>query len=147
MDREITSRIQLKRRYVATPEQVFDSWTDPGKIGAWMFGPAVRDEEVVHLATDPRAGGGFSFVVRRNGEEIEHIGKYLEVNRPGRLAFTWGTAEDLPDTTQVTIEINPADLGAELTLTHRLNPNWEGDVRKIEVSWSKMLDALGRALE
>jgi len=50
-----------------------------------MFGPAIRDEEIVHLALAPKVGGSFSFLVTRNGEDIEHVGKYLEIVRPSRL--------------------------------------------------------------
>jgi uncharacterized protein YndB with AHSA1/START domain len=33
---------------------------------------------------DARIGGSFSFVVRRQGEEIDHMGTYLEIDRPQR---------------------------------------------------------------
>lgn len=55
-----------------------------------MFGPAVRDEAIVRLDLAPHVGGSFSFVVRRQGEEINHVGTYLEIERRRRLVFTWG---------------------------------------------------------
>ncbi|WP_335342470.1 SRPBCC domain-containing protein [Polycladomyces zharkentensis] len=64
-------------------------------IGKWMFGPAhpEREEEVVRISLDPRVGGSFSFVVRRQGQEMDHVGEYLEIERPRRLVFTWGGGE------------------------------------------------------
>lgn len=50
---------------------------------------ALRDEEILHLAVDPRAGGGFSCKLEQDDEVVEHTGKYLEVVRPRRLAFSW----------------------------------------------------------
>lgn len=38
---------------------------------------------------DASAGGRFSFLVLRGGEEIDHVGEYIALERPRRLAFTW----------------------------------------------------------
>jgi uncharacterized protein YndB with AHSA1/START domain len=123
---------------------VFDAWLDPQLIGAWMFGHATPDEEVVRIAVDPRVGGSFSFVVRRNGQEIDHVGEYLEIERPRRLVFTWAVRENLPETSRVTIEITPATGGADLTLTHELDPKWAGYAERTEEGWTKILTALAR---
>ena len=110
--------------YDLAPERVFDAWLDPALIGKWMFGPAVRDEEIVRLSVDARVGGSFSFLVRRQGTEIDHVGQYLEIDRPRRLVFTWGTADDLPDTSRVTIDIAGRAGGCDLTLTHEMDAKW-----------------------
>jgi uncharacterized protein YndB with AHSA1/START domain len=81
-------QVCVTRRFDAAPDRVFDAWLNPELIRAWMFGPAVRGEEVVRITNDPRVGGSFSFVVRRQGEEINHVGEYLEIQRPWRLVFT-----------------------------------------------------------
>src|SRR5882762_3623943 len=75
--------------FSTSPERVFDAFLDPKMIGQFMFGPGVRDEEIVSLTNDPRVGGSFSYVVRRQGEEIDHTGEYTEIKRPGHLVFTW----------------------------------------------------------
>jgi len=93
-------------------------------IGKWMFGPALRDEEIVRLSLDARVGGSFSFVVRRQGEEIDHMGEYLEIDRPRRLVFTWGIRMETADSSRVTIDIAPLEKGCELTLVHELHPDW-----------------------
>jgi uncharacterized protein YndB with AHSA1/START domain len=67
-------QVRVTRRFDATPDRVFDAWLNPESIGAWMFGPAVREEEVVRIINDPRVGGSFSVVVGRQGEEIHHGG-------------------------------------------------------------------------
>ena len=58
-------------------ERVFDAWLDTGMIGQFMFGPSVRDEEIVRLTNEPRMGGHFSFVVRRQGKEFNQDRKDL----------------------------------------------------------------------
>jgi uncharacterized protein YndB with AHSA1/START domain len=123
MSTEPSPIARVMRRFSASPERVFDAWLDPGMIGKWMFGPVLRDEEVVRIVVDPRVGGSFSFVVRRQGTEIDHIGEYLEIGRPRRLAFTWGARQD-SDSSRVIVEIVPLETGSELTLTHELHPAW-----------------------
>ena len=138
--------IRVTRRYAASAERVFDAWLDPATIGRWMFGPAVRDEEVLHLRVDARVGGGFSFLVRRDGQEIDHVGTYREIDRPRRLVFTWGIAGESRDESQVTIDIAPLESGCELTLTHEMDPRWAEYAARTEAGWTRMMEALGRAL-
>jgi uncharacterized protein YndB with AHSA1/START domain len=147
MNFESNANVRITRRFSASPEQVFDAWLDPVMIGKWMFGPAYpeREEEVVRISLDPRVGGSFSFVVRRQGQEIDHVGKYLEIDRPRRLVFTWGVA-NVGDSSRVIIDIIPLEKGCELTLTHELHPNWVDFASRAEASWTKMLDVLAATL-
>ncbi len=138
--------VRVTRRYHASPERVFDSWLDPAMIGKWMFGPALRDEEVLRIAVDARVGGSFSFLVRRQGVEIDHVGEYLEIERPRRLVFTWATHDSLPDTSRVIIDIVAQDTGCELTLVHEMHPKWADYAGRVEQGWTKMLATLGQTL-
>jgi uncharacterized protein YndB with AHSA1/START domain len=137
--------VRVTRRFSASPERVFNAWLDPGMIGRWMFGPALRDEEVVRISVDARIGGAFSFVVRRQGQEIEHLGKYLEMDRPHRIVFTWATA-DTEDVSRVIVDIVPLEAGCELSLTHELHPDWADFASRAEDGWTKMLNALSATL-
>ena len=138
--------VRVNHCFPASAEAVFDAWLDPELIGKWMFGPAVRDEQVVRTLIDPRVGGAFSFVVRRQGKEINHLGEYLTLERPHRLVFTWTTADSLPATSRVTIEILSLENQCELTLTHEIQPEWLDYAARIEESWSKMLHVLEATL-
>jgi uncharacterized protein YndB with AHSA1/START domain len=138
---------RVARRYTAAATKVFDAWLDPLLLGRWMFGPAVRDEEILRLDNDARAGGRFSFAVRRQGHEIEHVGEYVEMIRPRRLAFTWAIREQLPDNSLVTIDILSYETGCELSLNHELHPDWSAYLDRTEAAWSKMLDALAVAVK
>jgi uncharacterized protein YndB with AHSA1/START domain len=139
-------RVSVSRHFDESPERLFDAWLDPEMIGNWMFGPALREEEVLRIASDARVGGSFSFLVRRQGQEIDHIGKYREIDRPRRLVFTWGIAGDSEDESLVVIEIVPQGTGAELTLTHEMDPKWADYASRAKSAWAKMLDALETAI-
>jgi uncharacterized protein YndB with AHSA1/START domain len=139
--------VRVTRRYRFAPERVFDAFLDTSLIGAWMFGPRVRSEEIVRLELEARVGGVFSFVVRRDGAEINHVGRYLEIDRPRRLAFTWGIEGESAEESRVMVEIAPVENGCELTLTHEMHPKWAEFTARAEEAWAKMLEALASALE
>jgi uncharacterized protein YndB with AHSA1/START domain len=146
MNRETNVKVNVKRQFSAAPESVFDAWLDPEMIGRWMFGPALREEEVLRIALDARVGGSFSFLVRRQGMEIDHIGKYREIDRPRRLVFTWGIAGESADESLVIIEIVPRETGCELSLTHEMDAKWAEYADRTEAGWTKMLGILDTTL-
>ena len=139
--------VRVGGRFSASAERVFDAWLSPAMIGRFMFGPQLREEEIVRLSLDARVGGAFSFVVRRKGEEIDHIGRYLEIERPRRLAFTWAVAPEPEDSSRVVIKIAPLASECELTLTHEMQPKWADLAPRVEQGWSTMLGALAKALD
>lgn len=146
MNTELSAHATVTYHFSVSAEDVFDAWLDTFMIGRFMFGPDVRDEEIVSLKTDAKKGGSFSFVVRRDNEEIDHVGEYLEIERPLRLVFTWAVRQDLPDNSRVVIDIIPNSKGADLTLTQEMPANWEHYIDNVETSWMKMLTALDKVL-
>ncbi|MDP3072107.1 MAG: SRPBCC family protein [Opitutaceae bacterium] len=131
-------------RFTISAERVFDAWLDVTLLGRWMYGPAVRDERIVRLALEPKVGGKFSFVVDRQGTEVDHVGEYLEIDRPRRLVFTWATRDSLPDTSRVIVEITALDQGCDVKLTHEMGAQWTAFADKAAGAWAKMLTALER---
>jgi uncharacterized protein YndB with AHSA1/START domain len=142
--------VQVDRRFDASCERVFDAWLDPGTLGHWMFGPEVRDEEIVRLDVDARVGGKFSFVVRRGNEQLDHVGEYEGIDRPRRLGFTWAAhaVGDSADeaSSHVSIEITPRSDGCELVLTHKMDRKWADYADRTHAGWTTMLEALDRHL-
>jgi uncharacterized protein YndB with AHSA1/START domain len=132
--------------FSVSPERVFDAFLSTEMVGKFMFGPQLRDEEIVSLTNEPWEGGSFSYVVRRDGQLINHIGKYVEIAYPRRLVFTWQVEEEGSDRSEVIIEIAPIIDGCELTLTHEMARKWEGFVEQSKVAWGKMLDKLTEIL-
>lgn len=131
------------RRFAVPPARVFDAWLDPALVGRWMF--AAGGDEIVHIRLDPRVGGAFSFKVRRGEQEVDHVGEYREIERPRRLAFTWGVVgDDASD--GVTVDIVPLEDGCEVTVSHRMHPSWTEFAPKAAEAWATMLGALDAAL-
>lgn len=138
------SKVVVTRCFNAARERVFDAWLDQDLIGRWMFGRKLRDEDVMSITLEPRVGGRFSFVVRRDGERIDHVGEYLAIERPHHLAFSWGIAG--LDSSRVVVEIAPRPPGCELTLTHELDPDWADHAERTRGGWSTLLHALDSEL-
>jgi uncharacterized protein YndB with AHSA1/START domain len=136
--------VHVTHSFSAAPERVFDAWLKPDMIGTFMFGPRLREEQIIHLKTDPRIGGAFSFLVKRGGMEIDHFGTYREIARPRRLVFTWGIAGASADESMVEIDIVATARGCELTLTHNMDPKWAEFADRTRMGWTTMLSALGR---
>lgn len=139
---KVRPKVKVTKSFNISAEKIFDAWLDPEKVGQWMFGPDVRDEEIVTMEIDPEEGGLFSFAVRRDGEIINHIGTYQELERPHRLVFTWGIESVSEDESVVTIDIDSTENGCRLTLVHELDPKWEEYAEQTKEGWGHMLDKL-----
>jgi uncharacterized protein YndB with AHSA1/START domain len=137
------SRVSVSRRYDAPPEAVFDAWLDPARARKFLF--ATPTGEMVRVEIDGRAGGSFVITERRNGEDIEHAGEYLEVDRPRRIAFAFAVPKYSTERTHVTIDIVPAGSGgAELMLTQEdVLAGYEERTRE---GWKGILEGLAGAL-
>lgn len=69
----------------ATPEEVFDAYTDPRKQRLWLsaLGP---DDGAVETTVDLRPGGRWEARFRPNPETHVHdVQTYVEIDRPHRL--------------------------------------------------------------
>jgi uncharacterized protein YndB with AHSA1/START domain len=136
--------LHVTQRFAVSPARVYDAWLDQELLGRWMFGLTMQDE-VVRIAIDPHVGGRFSFVVRRNGQELDHTGAYLELERPRKLVFTWGIA-GYGNPARVELAIAPVESGTELTLTTWMPPEWADYAERTRNGWSKILGALAATI-
>jgi uncharacterized protein YndB with AHSA1/START domain len=140
--KESAAVVKVVRKFNAAPERVFDAWLDPEKIRSWMLAPGPG--EVVRIQLDVRVGGKFSFVVRRADGEVDHVGEYLELDRPRKLAFTWGVPKYSSEMSRVSIDFAPAGSGTEVTLVHEGVPE-EYRGRTAE-GWGTILGAIDRSI-
>ncbi len=136
------STIQVKHHFKAAPERVFDAWLDPQKARNFLF--ATRTGEIVRCDIDPRVGGAFKITDRRDGEDIDHTGQYLEIDRPKKLVFTLAVPKYSPLYTTVTLEIQPAEDGCNLTLTHE--GVLEEYAKETPKGWTMIFESLERVI-
>jgi uncharacterized protein YndB with AHSA1/START domain len=136
--------VRVTRRFAASAERVFDAFLDPEKAGRFMFATATG--QMVRAEVDPRVGGRYLFVDRRDGEDVEHHGEYLVIDRPRRLVFSFSVQKYSTDADRVEIDIVPLDAGCELTLTHEMKPEWAEYAGRTEEGWTNIIEGLARTL-
>ncbi|MGH7025467.1 MAG: SRPBCC family protein [Caulobacteraceae bacterium] len=134
----------VKCRFAVPPERVFDAFLDAAIARRFLFATAAGEMIVAEI--DARIGGEFTFVDRRpEMGDVRHVGEYLEIDRPTRLAFTFAVPQFDPRMTRVTIEIAADGEGCALTLTHAGVPDEWGE--RSQDGWRRMLTGLEPALK
>ena len=135
---------RVNRVFPYPAERVFDAWLDPQLARQFLF--ATPGGELVRAEVDPRVGGRFVFTDRRDGEDVEHYGEYLEIDRPHRLVFQYGIRgfDAPPDV--VSIEFVPHPDGCEVTLAHAMGAEFAEYRERTEKGWTTVLESLGNAL-
>jgi uncharacterized protein YndB with AHSA1/START domain len=143
MDNAPFVAIRLAQRFDAPAERVFDAWIDPAIAGQWLFATASRP--VARVEIDARAGGEFHFESRYHGEDLVQAGRYLELDRPRRIAFTLPARSRPSDLTRVRVEIESEESGCRLTLVHESVLRDEATL--VEGRWAGMLYGLATIVE
>ena len=139
--------LTVTHRYPYPAEKVFDAWLNPKVASRFLF--TAPGGEIVRCDIDARPGGRFTIVDRRTdmGEmsgDIEHVGEYLEIDRPRRLVFTFAVPKFDPTATTVTVEISPDGDGCVLTLHHDgVTEDW---AKSTVEGWTMILAALEAAV-
>jgi uncharacterized protein YndB with AHSA1/START domain len=110
--------LELGCALAAPRERVFRLLTDPAEVATW-WGPHGFTTPEVQL--DAAVGGAYRFRMQPPEGEAFHLsGRFLAVDRPRRLVFTFGWEEPAPDDTEtvVTVLLAPGGAGTELSLRH-----------------------------
>jgi uncharacterized protein YndB with AHSA1/START domain len=135
-------KLTVSHTYSAPAERVFDAWLDPAKAGRFLF--ATPDGEMIKVEIDPVVGGRFNFTDRRGADDVEHIGEYLEIDRPRRLVFEFGVPMYSPERGRVEVDIEAlAEGGCKLTLTAWVDPEY---AERTEQGWAMILGNLDKVV-
>ena len=134
--------VQVRRVLRATPQDVFEAWTDARLLQQWLCpGPGVVGE----VTCDPVVGGAYRLVMVFDDGAYEVTGEYLEVDPPHRLIFTWLTDRTAGQHTQVTVNIRPDGDLTELTIIHERLPS-DSYRDSASWAWTNVVDKLDRIL-
>jgi uncharacterized protein YndB with AHSA1/START domain len=138
------AELRVVHNYAAAPERIFDAFLDPAIARRFLF--ATPTGEMIRAEVDARVGGKFTFVDRRpDMGDVLHTGEYLEIDRPKRLAFTFGVPQFRAEFSTVVLDFAPAPGGGcELTLTQSdVAEEWADRSRE---GWGMILGALEKTL-
>lgn len=137
-------KVTVSRRFDAPAERVFDAWLDADAARHWLF--TMPDTDPVRAEIDPRIGGAFTFVDRRDGEEVTHEGTFLDLDRPTRLRLRFWVADKPDAVDMLDVRFEADGDGCLLTLTHELHPDWAAYEAYTLKAWEAMFDLLAGVL-
>jgi uncharacterized protein YndB with AHSA1/START domain len=124
----------------AAPGDVFDMFVDADKLVRWIG---------ISADLEARTDGRFSFEVMP-GQYC--LGRYVIVDRPRRIVFTWGWSDPSigvpPGSSEVEVTFAPQDSGrsTRMRLVHRGLPDAERGVMLHDDGWTRFLARLQAAL-
>src|SRR5437660_2636899 len=126
MKTEQNLKLEIKRVINAPRDRVYEAWTNPAQLKQW-FGP--ENVQTRELVADVRVGGKFRWDLNNaEGEKMTCRGEYRELQPGKKIVFTWQWEDDEDwenHISIVTVELDDADGGTELRLTHEKLPNEE----------------------
>ena len=128
------SEVVVTRWIAASPPTVFAFFTDSERWAAWQG---------VGGTVAAWAGGQLRVIMP---DAAAASGQFIEVVPPRRIVFTWGWEGNEipipPGSSTVIIELEPADNGTLLRLTHYGLPADAGELHR--KGWERYLDRLTR---
>ena len=136
--------LRMERTYRAPAQAVFDAWTSEEVMRRWWH--AEHDWETTEAAVDLRVGGAVRVVMRNPHDDVEYGGggRYTEIDRPRRLAFTW-LWDDTTSRQLIEIDFEERDGATVVRFSH--GGLWdEQAVRDHEGGWTRCFDNLEREL-
>jgi len=134
----------VTRLLPASPAVVYDEWLDPVALSDWMCPLPSR---ATSIDLEPMLGGRLRIEIEENGVRFVVRGRYVELDRPFRLSFTW-SCSTWPDPTLeslVTVTLEPHGDGETLmTIQHTLLPPDLTDQH--QSGWARIAEQLAMEL-
>jgi uncharacterized protein YndB with AHSA1/START domain len=103
--------ITVSRLIAATPERIFDVWIDPKSPGSMWYG-------LERVILDPVVDGLFYHAVKFEGRVWPHYGRFVRLDRPHNLEFTWVSEATKGIETVVLVTLEPKGAETEVMLRH-----------------------------
>ncbi|WP_394828642.1 SRPBCC domain-containing protein [Pendulispora albinea] len=102
--------LTVSRRIQAPPEAVFAAWTDPEKFRKWF--------DTTQLVLEAEPGKLYFLEVAYDNKLWAHYGRYLRVERPRLVEFTWMSEGTEGKESIVKVELTPIGEATDLRIVH-----------------------------
>lgn len=150
----LSTIVRVTHAYACSAERVYDAWLDPQQACKFLFATPPQGE-IIRCDIEPGINGCFTITDRRQAPdasvtaEVEHCGRFLQLDRPRRIAFSFSVPQFSDNESAVIVDIVPQGDGCELTLRHDLGPADDAIemLEKAEEGWARILANLGQALQ
>lgn len=134
----------IVRDFAASRGRVWDAWTNPDVMAQWMH-PETLVTPRESVSADLRVGGLYTYTMQIVGTEMEFptAGRYLHVEPPRRLDFTWGSPGDVDNAPRISIEFEEIDENStRMTFALTGIPNDSGSDASAYDGWSSAFNVL-----
>ncbi|MDQ2744900.1 MAG: SRPBCC domain-containing protein [Chloroflexota bacterium] len=113
---DMGSILSIVRSFDAPRERVWRAWTEPAELIHWWWPERFQTVHEVDL----REGGRYRFHSADLPDfgVLAFRGRFLEVNPPERLVYTWQWEYDPESETRVSVEFLDRDRQTELRVLH-----------------------------
>jgi uncharacterized protein YndB with AHSA1/START domain len=122
-----TLEFKFERTIPAPPNEVFDAWLNPKTPG----NPWNAAEKFI---LDPKVDGLFFWTLKGTS----HYGRFMEIERPGRIQHTWVSPNTVGEESTVTVTFKKQGEDTLMTLVHSDLPD-HGRARGHERGWNYFL--------
>jgi uncharacterized protein YndB with AHSA1/START domain len=79
--------------------------------------------------------------------DAAHTGRYLVIDRPHRLVFSFSADGFATEPDRVAIELLELPTGCQVTLVHEMKPGWAAYADRTQAGWGVILDGLTAVLD
>jgi uncharacterized protein YndB with AHSA1/START domain len=144
-DRSPGHVLEIERTFDASPEEVFDAWTNEEVLRRWFH--ADPEWETPTAEVDVRVGGRLRLVMRdpQAGEDHGASGEYTVVDPPRRLAFTWTWDDQDSERQLIELEFTASDGATTVRMTsHGISTEERRDSHR--EGWGICFDNMDQAL-
>ena len=129
----------VRRRIRASPERLFDAWTQPEHLRVW-WGP--RPVTCSGADVDLRIGGRYRIAnALPDGKTVIIEGAFREIERPRKLVYTWQMGLGEAETSLVTVRFEAHGEETEVVVVHENVPSAAARDSH-EAGWNGCLDGL-----
>ena len=132
------TEVTVVRTIPASPENVYDLWINPKSPG----GPWYGGERVI---VNPVVDGLFYLAAKHEGRIWPHYGRFLRLERPRVVEYTWMSEGTKGAESIVTLTMEPRGGETEVTLRHSGVPDDEMG-RRHKDGWTWILNTLAEGL-
>jgi uncharacterized protein YndB with AHSA1/START domain len=140
----LTAVLIVRRSIRASPERIFDAWTQPRRLKQW-WGP--KSVECIAAEVDLRVGGRYRIANQfPDGKVLWISGEFEVIERPRKLVYTWRVGPDEAPAERVTITFEARGEETEVIVMHeRIATDAMRDMH--QQGWVGCLDGLVDYLE
>jgi uncharacterized protein YndB with AHSA1/START domain len=103
--------VTVRRAIAAPPPSVFDVWMDAKSPGGPWFGAE-------RIILNPVVDGLFYFAVKHEGRTWPHYGRFVTIERPSKVEYTWVSEATQGVESLVSVTFASNGKQTEVTLRH-----------------------------